>query len=366
MRSAIVGAADEGQWRAMMQRAHAADVYYLPEYHRLYGYMGADCLAYAASDGTDHLFYPFLLRPVGRIGLLDAPEGWHDIETVYGYSGPVATTTAPTFLAAAWQGFDHWCAERDVVCEFQRFNPILASERFAASETAVSLNRETVEIRLDGGEDGLWQGYDSTQRNRVRKAIKRGLTCEQTPLDEGLPAFRDLYEDTMRRAGATGFYFFPERYYDDLQRTMADHTRLFVVRSEGKPIAAGIFFTYGRVLHYHLGASHEDALALAPNNLLFHQVALWGQQHGFERLHLGGGRSSAADDALLRFKKRFSPHLLPFCVGQRIHDPERYALLCELWQAQAAEPPPPGYFRPYRLDLPAAEAITVAPQAKTG
>lgn len=358
MRSTIVSAADGDHWRAMMRRAHAGDVYFLPEYHRLYEFMGVECLAYAASDGEDHLFHPFLLRPVGRIGMLDAPEGWHDIETVYGYSGPVATTTAPAFLAAAWRGFDQWCAEHGVVCEFLRFNPILGNERFAAPRTEVSLNRETVEIRLEGGEESLWQGYDSTQRNRVRKAIKRGLTCEETPLDEGLATFCDLYESTMRRAGATGFYFFPERYYQELQDTLADHTRLFVVRSEGKPIAAGIFFTYGRVLHYHLGASHEDALTLAPNNLLFHQVSLWGQQHGFERLHLGGGRSGAADDALLRFKKRFSPHLLPFCVGQRIHDPERYALLCDLWQGQAAEPPPAGYFRPYRLDLPA-----VAPQA---
>jgi hypothetical protein len=269
-------------------------------------------------------------------------------------------------LEQAWQGFDHWCAEHTVVCEFLRFNPILGSERFAAPQTEVSLNRETVEIRLDGGEESLWQGYDSTQRNRVRKVIKRGLTCEETTLAEGLPAFRDLYEGTMRRAGATGFYFFPELYYRELQDTMADHTRLFVVRSEGLPIAASIFFLYGRVLHYHLGASREDALALAPNNLLFHQVSLWGQQHGFEQLHLGGGRSSAADDALLRFKKRFSPHLLPFCVGQRIHDPRRYQVLCDLWQGQAAEPPPPGYFRPYRLDLPCVEPVSLASKAQIG
>jgi hypothetical protein len=216
-----VSAADGNQWRALLQRAQAADVYFLPGYHRRYGIMGVDCRAYAASDGGDHQFYPVLLRPGGRIGLLDAPQGWDDIETVYGYSGPVATTTAPAFLEQAWQGFDHWCGEHAVVCEFLRFNPILGSERFAAPQVEVSLNRETVEIRLDGGEEGLWQGYDSTQRNRVRKAIKRGLTCEETSLDDGLAAFRDLYESTMRRTGAGGFYFFPDRYYRDLQHTTA-------------------------------------------------------------------------------------------------------------------------------------------------
>ena len=190
--------------------------------------------------------------------------------------------------------------------------------------------------------------------------MRRGLACHDASLDEGLATFRDLYESTMQRAGATDFYFFPDGYYRDLRRTLCDRTKLFVVTDGHDPIAAGLFFTYGRTLHYHLGASREDALPLAPNNLLFHQVSLWGQQHGFERLHLGGGRSSAADDALLRFKKRFSPHALSFHVGSRIQHPERYAMLCDLWQEQAGGPAPSGYFRPYRLDPSAYRPIAPA------
>jgi hypothetical protein len=360
MRSTIVPASDRDQWLAWMRRAGADDVYYLPEYHRLYDFQGVECLAYAVSAGGECLFHPFLLRPVARVGALAAPPGLNDIETVYGYSGPVATTTAPDFLAEAWQGFEAWCAERNVVCEFIRFSPLLRSERFASAQTEVSLDRETVEIRLAGGEEALWQGYESTQRNRVRKALRRGLACREASLDDGLATFRDLYEGTMQRAGATGFYFFPDAYYRDLQRTMADCTKLFVVTNGDVPIAAGLFFTSGRTLHYHLGASREDALPLAPNNLLFHQVSLWGQQHGFARLHLGGGRSKAADDALLRFKKRFSPHVLAFHIGRRIQHPERYAMLGDLWQEQAGVPPPPGYFRPYRLDPSAYRPIAAA------
>lgn len=360
MRSTIVRASDRDQWLAWMQSAGADDVYYLPEYHRLYEFQGVQCLAYAVSAGGECLFYPFLLRPVARIGALDAPPGLNDIETVYGYSGPVATTTSPDFLAEAWQGFEGWCSEQNVVCEFIRFSPLLCRERFASPQTEVSLNRETVEIRLEGGKEALWQGYESAQRNRVRKAMRRGLACHDASLYEGLTTFRDLYESTMQRARATDFYFFPDGYYRDLRRTLSDRTKLFVVTDGHDPIAAGLFFTYGRTLHYHLGASREDALPLAPNNLLFHQVSLWGQQHGFERLHLGGGRSNAADDALLRFKKRFSPHVLSFHIGRRIQHPERYAMLCDLWQEQAGGPAPPGYFRPYRLDPSAYRPIAQA------
>ena len=350
MRSAIVRATDRDQWLALMQSAGADDVYYLPEYHRLYEFQGVQCLAYAASVGGESLFHPFLLRPIARIGRVDATPGLSDIETVYGYSGPVATTTSPDFLGEVWQGFEGWCREQNVVCEFIRFSPLLRSERFAAPQTEVSLDRETVEIRLEGGEEALWQGYESAQRNRVRKAIRRGLACHETSLADGLANFRDLYESTMQRAAASGFYFFPDSYYQGLHRTLSDHTKLFVVTCDRDPIAAGLFFAFGRTLHYHLGASREDALPLAPNNLMFHQVALWGQEHGFERLHLGGGRSNAPDDALLRFKKRFSPHVLAFHIGRRIYEPERYAMLCDLWREQAGRSAPPGYFRPYRLD----------------
>jgi hypothetical protein len=364
MRSAIVHATDRDQWLACMQNAGAADVYYLPAYHRLYEFQGVQCLAYAASVGGEALFHPFLLRPIARIGRIDAPPGLSDIETVYGYSGPVATTTSPDFLAEAWRGFEGWCREQNVVCEFIRFSPLLRSERFAAPQTEVKLDRETVEIRLEGGEDALWQGYESAQRNRVRKAIRRGLTCHETSLADGLATFRDLYEGTMRRAGATDFYFFPDSYYRDLRRTLSDDTKLFVVKYGRDPIAAGLFFANGPTLHYHLGASREDALPLAPNNLMFHQVSLWGQERGFDRLHLGGGRTNAADDALLRFKKRFSPHVLAFHIGKRIQQPDRYALLCDLWQEQAGRPAPAGYFRPYRLDPSAYRAAQA--QAECG
>src|SRR5918996_1439829 len=226
MRSTIVRASDRDQWLAWMQSAGAHDVYYLPEYHRLYEFQGVQCLAYAVSA----------------------------------YSGPVATTTSPDFLAEAWQGFEDWCSEENVVCEFIRFSPLLRSERFASPQTEVSLNRETVEIRLGGGEEALWQGYESAQRNRVRKAIKRGLACREASLAEGLATFRDLYESTMQRARATDFYFFPDAYYRDLRRTLSDRTKLFVVIDGHDPIAAGLFFTNGRTLHYHLGASRQDAL----------------------------------------------------------------------------------------------------------
>jgi Acetyltransferase (GNAT) domain len=351
VQSEVLCMSDRRAWIATMSRAGARDIYFLPDYHQLYACRSNRCFAYVARSGRDILFYPFVLRPICRIGAIEVSPGLHDIETVYGYTGPAATTDAPHFLTKAWKRFEAWCAKHGVVSEFIRFSPLLRTERFAGSGVDVVFDRVTVEVNLDCEESVLWSSYEPEQRNRVRKALSKGVTCQEVELDSGLSIFQDLYEATMRRAQASNFYLFPQRYYNDLASYLSKYNKLFVVWYRGEPIAAGLFFAYAETIHYHLGGSCAGALHLSPNNLLFHQVAIWGQQRGFKRLHLGGGRSNAADDTLLRFKKRLSHRLLSFHVGRRVHDPAQYEHLCDLWMKQTRSPPTTSYFPAYRSNL---------------
>jgi hypothetical protein len=252
MQFTVAGADDHASWTSAISDSGADDVYFLREYHQLYSFTGGRCFAYIARCGGETLFYPFILRSVGSIGSIQVSPRLNDIETVYGYSGPVATTSSPEFLGEAWRGFDPWCSENGVVAEFIRFHPLLRTERFAAPQAEISLDRETVAVRLDGDEEKLWQSYSSTQRNRVRKAVSLGLTCREGDLAEQLSAFVDLYEATMQRCGAPSFYYFPQKYYDLIRRTLAANTKLFLVEHRGKIIAGGIFFVAGNTVHYHL------------------------------------------------------------------------------------------------------------------
>jgi hypothetical protein len=73
------------------------------------------------------------------------------------------------------------------------------------------------------------------------------------------------------------------------------------------------------------------------------------QRRGLEFLHLGGGRSNAADDLLLRFKKGFWRDSLPFHLGRRVHDQAQYGNLCRLWTSEYGESTLPSYFPAYRV-----------------
>jgi hypothetical protein len=325
------------------------DPYFRADYHQAYHHDGASSWLYRYRDSSGGLWYPVRLHPIRAVGAEPVDEELFDLETVYGYTGPWATTDDPDFLRRAWDGFGSWVKERQVVSEFCRFHPLLGTHRFRAPGMTVIRDRDTVAIPLTGGEAALWAGYDSVLRNRLRKAATHGLVCRRLTLAEGLPLFRILYETTMTALKAGSFYFFPDSYYRDLA-ALEERLAVFAVFKEDIPVAAALFLVGERVIHYHLGGSLSDYRVMAPNNLLFHSVASWGMARGAHFLFLGGGRSNRDDDELLRFKRHFSKNTVPFFFGKRIWRPDLYARLSESWRRQAGTFPPM-ILQHYRLPL---------------
>lgn len=339
-------------WLEALELQPHSDVYYLPEYHRAYELNG-DGLAQAlcAKRGDDHFFYPFLLRSIDRVGDVLVNNSWCDIETVYGYSGPLSTTADPAFLREVWELVHEWCHHKNAIAEFIRFDPLLDNSTFVDQSYRVKLDRETVVMKLDCSEDELWNNYPGGQRAKIKKAIAGGLRCEELSLPEGLTAFADIYEKTMDRVGAADYYYFSRTYLDRLATGLGKRLRLFAVYDNARILAAALFFTFDNVIHYHLGGSEAAARELRPNNLLFHGVAQWGREHGYRWLHLGGGRTSLSDDSLLRFKGTFSTLRRSFYTGRKVHNPAVYESLCSQWLKQANRATRPDYFLLYRMGI---------------
>ena len=338
-------------WYNALERLPQTDIYFLPEYHRAYELNG-DGMAYAfaAEEGDHVLFYPFFVRPIERVGFEPVPEPWYDIETVYGYSGPLCTTTDTAFLAGAWATFAAWCREKCIVAEFIRFNPLIDNYRYVDNPCRVVLDRETVAVNLKCSEEDLWTSYPSVQRNMVRKALRKGLVCEEVSAIEGLNAFRHLYDDTMDGIGAHHYYYFSDAYFNYVRHALSEKVKLFVVRDEDQVVAAALFLLHGDRIHYHLAGSDVRYREAAPNNLLLHTVAQWGRERGFRWLHLGGGRTANPDDGLFRFKASISRLRLPFYIGKRVHNQDAYERLCAEWMRQKGVTKKPSYFLLYRLE----------------
>jgi hypothetical protein len=337
-------------WHVAMSRQPLRDVYFTPEYHRVYELNGeGSAKAFVASERDQVLFYPFMMRPINEVAGHRVADTWFDIESVYGYTGPLATTSDRRFLSAAWECFDSWCRQSRVVAEFVRFNPTIENFRFIDPSYVVTLDRETVAVNLNCTQEELWQSYSSRHRNMIRKAEKNGLECAEMPLTEGMGHFTKLYSETMSRVGADEYYFFPDNYFNGLAQWLGDKLRLFAVKSGGRVIAAALFLLSPNFIHYHLQGSRQDAMHLAPVPLLLHTVASWGLQQGFGEFHLGGGSTSDPNDSLFTFKAGISKLRRSFFTGRRVHNPEMFDQFCSLWLKRTGVSERPNYFLLYRL-----------------
>ena len=110
----------------------------------------------------------------------------------------------------------------------------------------------------------------------------------------------------MIRAGASDDYFFDSLHFKELIEAGTPPPELLVCRIEGRIVCAGLFFRQGRLAQYHLSGTAADFRGKAPLKLLIHFAADRYAADGLDTLHLGGG-VSGRDDALLHFKKGFSP-----------------------------------------------------------
>ena len=362
MRWRVLTTEQRDDWHDVLRHLPTVDTYFLPEYHRAYEANGEGrARAFVAQEADQVLFYPFMVRPIEMVGPEPVPNLCYDIETVYGYSGPLCNTTNPEFLEGAWTTFAGWCQVEHIVAEFIRFHPLLDNHWTVDNSCSVAWDRDTVAIRLDCSESELWASYPQVHRNMVRKALSKGLTCEEVRATDGLSAFRGLYDSTMERVGAQHRYHFSDAYFECLIEGLGEKLKLFTIRDGDHHVAAALFLLHGDRVHYHLAGSDVRYNAEAPSNLLLHTIAEWGQRQGLRWLHLGGGRTADTDDGLFRFKFSVSRLRFPFYIGKRIHDRQTYEALCSMWMRQRSLTEPPSYFLLYRLQEEATSASVPLP-----
>ena len=131
-----------------------------------------------------HVFYfPFLLGPIPG-------TPFFDIQSPYGYGGPLLSSQDPEFLNRAYRAYRAWCAEQNVVAEFIRFHPL--AENWQSYDGERLYNRETVWLDL---------AADSAYEQRVRTALKKAakdLSIRFSDAAQSLDHFREIYWQGMQ------------------------------------------------------------------------------------------------------------------------------------------------------------------------
>ncbi len=279
------------------------------EFFRSPRFLAAEAATHTLRIETDdaELLAPLVVRAIG-----DGPD--RDAVSPYGYPGfavhPAALDQGAIDPAAIdWSG-------AGLVAVFIR-------HRLDLVPLAGSTGRNVVQI----ADPALKPKSRPSDRRQIRRNLEAGYTVELVP-GAAAPAaaragFLDLYEQTMRRAGAADHYFFGAEYFDLV--LAAERTWLVTAADPaGAPAAASIACVGDGYLHYYLSGSSDAHLGDSPMKIVVARLVELAAELGLP-LNLGGGIT--AGDALEEFKRGFANRTVTWRTSEIVCDPERYGAL---------------------------------------
>jgi len=322
---------DVAAWECALE-VHG-DVYFSPKWLDLHLFdQGARGMLFHYSEGDNSWLYPFIMRPLPACYGVEA----FDIESAYGYGGPVSTIDDETFVKTARSAFETWCKEQKIIAEFCAFHPVLGNERWMQGELDTFKDRNTVSLSLGvTGDPG--DTYSRDGRYMIRRGLREGLVVQELDIDTHFERFVEMYLNAMKSLGATDFYSFNETYFKKLKQLVGSHGWLMVASLNDEWAAASIFLHGNEFMHYHLSANNFKMKAPGATNMILDAAAIKGTAMGLKVFHLGGGRTADEKDSLLKFKLSMGDKVNDFIIGKCVHNASIYERVVEQWKQDHAE-----------------------------
>ena len=321
-------------WESIVKGFADCDIYYLPDYVKAFAENG---------DGKSLLFYyeERGLKAANVVMLRDLAEDIHfrnrlkageyfDLATPYGYGGFLLQGASSIENKRALdESYTQYCKNRGIISEFVRFHPVLKNQEPLSDIYEIEKIGSTVTIHL-GSREQMLANLSVNNRNKLRKAQKAGVKIEWGNSEQLYDRFMEMYGNTMRRNGASDYYYFQKDFFDCVRKELKDASMLFYAVYKNEIIAMSIVLFSNDKMHYHLSAMEESYKNLAPVNLLLFEAALYGAQRGCREFHLGGGVGSR-EDSLFQFKIGFCRDgKNEFYIGKKIIDMQKYQKLIEM------------------------------------
>jgi hypothetical protein len=250
----------------------------------------------------------------------------------YGYGGPLYEGNFDEFEAASKQFenlFSQELTQRGFVTEFVR-EDIFCDRLVKRSVGQVIEQQPNVVVRLEREPDDIWQEYKSKVRKNVNRAIGHGLRVEFDRAGDRLDDFLKIYYETMDRTNASKNFYLSSESFQTLGTSLGkDGGLLYVHVYDGDDIiSTELLLLSNDTIYSFLGGTFASAFDKRPNDLLKHEVILWGAQQGFKWYVLGGGATPG--DGIYKYKEAFDKEsIFPFSVRRIIHNPDAYELLMQ-------------------------------------
>jgi GNAT acetyltransferase-like protein len=167
----------------------------------------------------------------------------------------------------------------------------------STSDSATKFYGHTLDLRHRVEE--LANRFDGAVRRAIRKAERSDISALVVRNRQAVDDFYRLHVQTRRRHGLPPQ---PASFFLNIYEYIIKPGLGFIVlaRRESRPIAAAVFFRFGKNAIYKFGASDKRFQEFRANNLVMWQGIQLLARTGVEKLHFG--RTDCENDGLRRFK----------------------------------------------------------------
>ena len=307
----------------------ADDIYYQNDYSSLYALNGEEVFNFEYVQNSNRILFRSIKRRIKDVAGSIIDEELYDLETPYGYGGPITNCYSEQFLDDAFLAYREECIKQKIICEFIRFHPFNKLAQYKDYFDFYAQERKVVIVDLTLNTEDRWSKYSKTTRNILRKANKN---LSRNKDEDSLVRFCSLYQQTMDKNDASDFYYFKPNYFEKLKDVKG--VELLSVKNELAVVSSGFFMHGSDIAHYHLSANNSEFNRENGNYALLDFAFDYAKEQGCKWMMLGGGRTSDENDSLFKFKSKFSDKSLPFFIGGLTFLPEKRAELNSMWQQE--------------------------------
>jgi FemAB-related protein (PEP-CTERM system-associated) len=184
-------------------------------------------------------------------------------------------------------------------------------------ELAPKRHKVAMRLPLASDPERQWEALDRKVRNQVRKGEKSQLTVTHGG-SELVDDFYTVFAHNMRDLGTP---VYARAFFAEVMRTFADRARIFVVRHDGKPMAASLVFWHRSMIEVPWASALRASNPLSANVLLYWHMLKFSVERGFAVFDFGRSTPNAGT---FHFKRQWGAQPLE--------------LVWEYWNAKGAAP----------------------------
>lgn len=204
-----------------------------------------------------------------------------------------------------------------------------------SADLETSTHKVLMTLALGPTEESVWTGLSSERRNRVRRALKSGLSVEEAD-SSLLNDFYDIWVRNMRDLGSPPH---SKSFFERVLDAFSGRSSLLMVRHDGKYIGAALSLVSRDTMVVPWVSSLREHFKLYPNNILYWEAMRIAVGKGIGTFDFG---RSTQGSGTFQFKQRWGAapatlhwHRLPIGQGVAVEAPStdgKYHRAVEIWK----------------------------------